>query len=87
MVFLDASRLMLTPKVAGTELRGKTPIRKSWDRHDRMSAISGVTTSLKRRRIELHFRLLRDDTDVRGADRIASLRQLPEQISGLMTIL
>ena len=50
--------------------RGKTPILKSWDRHDRISAISAVTVSPKRRRLGLYFRLLPDDTNAHGEDTV-----------------
>jgi hypothetical protein len=40
---------MLTPTVRRTLApRGKTPILRSWDRHDRISALSAVTVSPKR---------------------------------------
>ena len=39
---------MLTPTVRRTLApRGETPILKTWDRHDRISAISAVTISPK----------------------------------------
>ena len=50
---------MLQPTVRRTWApKGKTPIHKSWDRHDRLSAISAITLSPKRRRLELHFDIL-----------------------------
>ena len=88
MVFLDESGFLLTPTVRRTLApRGRTPILETWDRHDRISAISGVTISPKRRRLGLCFRLLPDDTNARGEDTVAFLKQLHEQIRGPMTIL
>jgi len=34
---------------------GHTPIHKSWDRHDRLSVISAISLSPRRRRLGLHF--------------------------------
>ena len=50
---------MLQPTVRRTWApRGKTPIHKSWDRHDRLSAISAITVSPTRRRLGLYFDIL-----------------------------
>jgi len=37
---------------------GQTPIHYSWDRRDRLSAVSAVTVSPKRRRLGLYFDVL-----------------------------
>jgi transposase len=88
LVFLDESGFLLTPTVRRTLApRGQTPILETWDRHDRISAISGVTISPKRRCLGLYFRLLPDDTNARGEDTVAFLKQLHDQIRGPMTIL
>jgi transposase len=88
LVFLDESGFMLTPTVRRTLApRGKTPILKSWDRHDRISAISAVTVSPRRRRVGLYFRLLADDTNAHGEDTVDFLRQLRRHIPGPMTVL
>jgi transposase len=67
--------------------RGRTPILRSWDRHDRISAISAVTISPKRRRVGLYFRLLPDDVNAHGEDTVDFLRRLRRHIPGPMTIL
>ena len=86
-MFLDESGFMLTPTVRRTLApRGKTPILKSWDRHDRISAISAVTVSPDRRRLGLYFRLLPDDTNAHGEDTVAFLKQLRRHIPGPMTV-
>jgi transposase len=88
LVFLDESGFMLTPTVRRTLApRGKTPILKSWDRHDRISAISAVAVSPKRRRVGLYFRLLPDDANAHGEDTVDFLRQLRRHIPGPMTVL
>jgi transposase len=88
LVFLDESGFMLTPTVRRTLApRGRTPIIKCWDRHDRISAISAVTISPGRRRLGLYFRLLPDDVNVRGEDTVEFLKQLRGHIRGPMTVL
>jgi hypothetical protein len=88
LVFLDESGFMLTPTVRRTFApRGQTPILKSWDRHDRISAISAVTVSPKRRRLGLYFHLMPDDENVHGGDTVEFLKQLRRHIPGPMTIL
>jgi transposase len=88
LVFLDESGFMLTPTVRRTLApRGQTPILRSWDRHDRISAISAVTVSPKRRRVGLYFRLLPDDANAHGEDTVDFLRQLRRHIPGPMTLL
>jgi transposase len=79
---------MLTPTVRRTLApRGRTPILRSWDRHDRISAISAVTISPKRRRLGLDFRLLPDDVNAHGEDTVEFLKQLRRHIPGPMTVL
>lgn len=47
---------MLQPVVRRTWApRGQTPVHHSWDRHDRLSAITALTVSPKRRRLGLYF--------------------------------
>ena len=88
LVFLDESGFMLTPTVRRTLApRGQAPVIKSWDRHDRISAISAVTVSPKRRRLGLYFHLMPDDENVHGEDTVGFLKQLRRHIPGPMTIL
>jgi transposase len=88
LAFLDESGFLLTPTVRRTFApRGVTPIIKSWDRHDRISAISVITVSPKRKRLGLYFHLMPDDANVHGVDTVAFLRQLRRHIPGPMTIL
>ncbi len=50
---------MLQPTVRRTWApQGQTPILKSYDRRDRLSAISALTVSPKRRRLGLYFDIL-----------------------------
>jgi transposase len=53
---------MLQPVVRRTWApKGQTPIQYSWDRHDRLSVISGITLSPVRRRLGLYFQIHSDN--------------------------
>lgn len=67
--------------------KGKTPIQEAWHRKGRVSAISAVTVSPVRRRPNLYFRLLPDNTNAHGEDTVAFLAQLKRGIRGPMTVL
>jgi hypothetical protein len=60
--------------------RGRTPVLRGWDRHDRISAISAIVVSPSRRRIGLHYRLLPDDAAVHGEDTVGFLRELRRRL-------
>ena len=63
---------MLQPVVRRTWApKGQTPIQYSWDRHDRLSAITALTLAPHRRRIGLYFQLQREN--IRFDDLIAFL--------------
>jgi transposase len=58
-VFADESGFMLQPTVRRTWApQGRTPILASYDRRDRLSAISALTVSPVRRRLGLYFDIL-----------------------------
>lgn len=66
---------MLQPLVRRTWApSGQTPILYSWDRHDRLSAISAVTVSPKRHRLGLYFDL--SDHNIRTDDFEGFVRDL-----------
>jgi hypothetical protein len=78
---------MLTPTVRRTLApRGKTPILKSGDRHDRSSAISAVTVSPRRRRLGLYSHLPPDDANAHGEDTVAFLKPLRRHLPGPMAV-
>jgi transposase len=88
LVFLDESGFQLTPNVRRTLApRGKTPIHRSWDRRDRISAISAITVSPHQGRLNLHFELLPDNETVHGEDVVAFLRQLKRDLSAPYTVI
>jgi len=68
---------MLTPTVRRTLApRGQTPLHYCWDRRDRISAISAITVSPKRKRLNLYFNLLPDNENVHAEDVVGFLRCL-----------
>ena len=78
---------MLTPVVRRTYApRGRTPILRAWDRRDRISAISAITVSPKRRRLGLYFMLLPDDENVHAEDVVEFLKLLRRHIGPKMTV-
>ena len=78
---------MLQPTVRRTWApQGQTPIHRSWDRHDRLSAISAVTVSPTRRRLGLYFDILDHNvkTDDFTAFVVHVLRRLGRPITLVM---
>lgn len=79
---------MLTPTVRRTYApRGQTPILYGWDRRDRVSAISAITVSPKRKRLNLYCLLLPDNENVHAEDIVTFLRMLKRHIPRPLTIL
>jgi transposase len=88
VVFLDESGFMLTPTVRRTWApQGQTPLLSCWDRRDRLSAISCITVSPERARLNFYFELLPDNTNVTGEHIVAFLRQLKAQLGGPFTVI
>ena len=65
---------------------GETPILRSWDRHDRISAIGAITVSPRQQRLNLFVTLLGDDANASADDTVRFLRQLHQHIHGPLTI-
>lgn len=79
---------MLTPLVRRSFApRGKTPILRCWDRRQKVSAISAITISPKRKRLGLYFLLMPDDENVRGPDVVRFLRHLKAHLPRSLEIL
>jgi transposase len=87
VLFLDEAGFLLTPTVRRTLApRGRTPILKAYQRHDRISAISCVTLGLAEEFPGLYFELLPTGLNVTAEDVVAFLRQLKEDLPGPWTI-
>jgi transposase len=56
VVFLDETGLMLAPLVRRTWApQAQTPVMYSWDRHDRLSVVAGLSLSARNRHLGLYF--------------------------------
>ncbi|MFH1279957.1 MAG: transposase [Candidatus Eisenbacteria bacterium] len=65
----------MTPTIARTWApRGKTPILRHWQRHDRISVISGIAVSPERRRFGLYYQWYHHN--IREVEVVAFLRDL-----------
>lgn len=74
-MFLDETGLMLQPLVRRTwSPKAQTPVMYSWDRHDRLSVIAGLSLSAKSRRIGLYFAI--HDKNVTAEEVEAFLRHV-----------
>ena len=72
-MFIDESGFMLQPLVRATWApKGKTPVLKSWARHDRLTVFSALTLSPLRRRMGLYFMVQR--SNAKTDDVVAFLR-------------
>ncbi len=81
LVFVDESGFLLIPTVRRTWApRGETPILRHWQKHDRISAISGLSLSPRRRRCGLYFQLHREN--IRATDACQFLRYLLRHLRG-----
>lgn len=64
---------MLQPLVRRTWApQGRTPIHKSWDRHDRLSVISALSVAPRRRRLGLYFQV--HNHNIRTAEAVEFIR-------------
>ena len=86
LVFIDESGFLLIPSVRKTwSPVGQTPIFHHRDRHDRISAISGIAVSPKRLRCTLYCQLYQDN--IQGEEVATFLRHLLHQIHGHLIVL
>lgn len=86
LVFIDESGFLLIPSVRKTwSPVGQTPIFHHRDRHDRISAISGIAVSPKRFRCTLYCQLYQDN--LQGEEVATFLRHLLHQIHGHLIVL
>jgi transposase len=87
LIFLDEAGFMLTPTVRRTLApKGKTPIIKALQRHDRISTISCVTLSPDKELPGLYFELMPAGLNVTAEDIVAFLKQLKEELPGAWTV-
>jgi len=81
LVFVDESGFLLIPSVRRTWApRGQTPLLRCWQRHDRLSAISGLSVSPRRQRLGLYFQL--HDANLHAPDVCAFVRHVLRHLPG-----
>jgi transposase len=87
LIFLDEAGFMLTPTVRRSLApKGKTPLVKAFQRHDRLSAISCVTLSPQEEVPGLYFELMPTGLNVTAEDIVAFLGQLKKELPGPWTV-
>jgi len=88
LIFLDESGFFLTPTVRRTwGPTGQTPELSCFDKRDRLSAISGISLSPERSRLNFYFTLLPDNKNVKAVDVVRFLGRLKRQLGGPFTVL
>lgn len=88
LVFLDESGFQLTPLLRHTwSPRGQTPVVEAWQRHDRISAISGVLLNVRSGEPGLCFELLPTDLNARADDIVRFLTDLRGEHPEPLTII
>jgi transposase len=86
LVFADESGFLLIPSVRSTWApRGHTPVVHHRYRHDRISVISGISVSPRRRRLGLYYQLYRKN--IGQAEVCAFLRHLLCHLRGHVIVL
>ena len=72
---------MLTPTVARSWApRGQTPLLRHWQRHDRISVITGISVSPRRRRIGLYYQW--HHRNIRDVQAVEFLQHLLRHLRG-----
>jgi transposase len=86
LVFVDESGFLLIPSVRRTWApTGKTPLLRHWQRHDRVSVISGLSVSPRRQRLGLYFQL--HDQNIHAAEVCAFLREVLRHLRGPVIVI
>src|SRR6266542_3408651 len=86
LVFVDESGFLLLPSVRKTWApRGQTPLLRHKTRRDKISVISGISVSRKRRRLNLYFELF--PTNIGHVEACAFLKQLLSHLRGPVVVI
>jgi transposase len=86
IVFADESGFLLIPSVRKSWApRGRTPIVRHRARHDRISVISAISVSPRRRHLGLYYQL--HDTNVGHTEVCAFLRHLLRHLRGPVIVI
>ncbi len=85
LVFVDESGFLLIPTVRRTWApRGQTPLLRYWQRHDRLSAISGLSVSPRRQRLGLYFQL--HEANLHAHEACAFVRHVLRHLRGAVIV-
>lgn len=77
LIFIDEAGFMASPIRRQTYApRGKTPIIKVTDPHQRISTAGAITVSPKERNLDFYYRLLPDNQNFRGATIVVFLNEI-----------
>jgi transposase len=86
LAFLDESGFLLIPSVRKTWApRGQTPLLRFWQRHDKISVISAVSVSPRRRHLGLYYQL--HLANIHHAEVCTFLRHLLRHLRGPVVVL
>jgi transposase len=88
IVFVDEAGFMLEPTVRRTLApRGKTPIYRIADPHDRISVIGAITVSPNRESVKFIYEMIEDNANYQGSSVARFLCALQSDIAGPMTLI
>jgi transposase len=86
LVFIDESGFLLAPLLRRTYApRGKQPVIKNADPHDRLSVIGAITISPERHHFGFHFHLSEDNVNFHGYSIVPFIDGLRRWIAGPFT--
>ena len=86
LVFIDESGFLMIPTVRRTwSPKGRTPIHRHWQKRRKVSLISALSVSPKRRRIGLYFRC-HPDANIHNAEVADFLRYLLKHLQGFLIV-
>lgn len=86
LVFVDESGFLLIPSVRRTWApRGHTPCLRYYQRHDRISVISGISVSPRAHRLGLYFQL--HDDNLHAVEVCGFIRELLRHLRGPVIVL
>jgi transposase len=88
LAFVDETGFMLNPLVRRTYApRGKTPVIRVVDAHDRISVIGAITVDPRRKHVGLVYNMLGDNGNFRGPGVADFVGMLHSEVAGPLTIL
>jgi len=88
LVFVDEAGFMLQPTLRKTFApRGSRPVTRVSDPHGRISTACAITVSPKRKRLNLYFRLLPDNTNFTGHSIASFLKYVHQELRSPLTMI